>query len=154
MELWKNITGYEGTYQISNMGRVRNIISGKILKNQITRYGYPFVQLWHSEKIEQPRIHQLIARAFIDNPKNLKVVNHINGIKTDNRIENLEWCTSSYNNFHAIKTGLRKPYQRQIIDKNTGILYDSILSAAAAFGVNKNTLGHWLRGRMKNKTSL
>lgn len=117
-EVWKDVVGYEGLYQVSNLGRVKSLdrqiirsngtgyfVKEKILKSSL-RNGYPCVSL-HSDKGRKKYTHRLIAEAFIPNPKNKPEVNHINGIKNDNRIKNLEWATYSENIKHAYNTGLR-----------------------------------------------
>lgn len=109
-ELWKYITGYEGLYQVSNMGRVRSfdrwvigksnskrLIKGKILKPIKGSKGYLHVQLCKKGKINCYLVHRLVAQAFIDNSDNLPQVNHRDECKTNNVVENLEWCTASYN---------------------------------------------------------
>jgi len=118
MEIWKDIKDYEGYYQISNLGRVKSlyriikheakgeiIILQKILKVWFSS-GYFRITLWKNNKRKTKTIHRLIALNFIPNPENKKEINHKNGIKTDNRIENLEWCTHKENMHHAIKNGL------------------------------------------------
>ena len=118
-EIWKDIDGYDDKYQVSNLGRVKsmyfinrhaNIPREKILKFGYNLQGYPFVVLCHSGKTSKPlSVHRLVAKAFIPNPNNYPVVNHINGIKTDNRVENLEWCTQQYNIKQSFKNGQQKP---------------------------------------------
>lgn len=120
-EIWKDILGFEGLYQISSCGKVRSVgrtiidsigrkrfYPSKILK-PINRKGYLFTSLYDSKaKIHIGRISRLVAITFIPNPENKSQVNHINGIKSDNRVENLEWATPSENMIHAIKSGLKK----------------------------------------------
>lgn len=111
-EIWKDIEGYEGLYQVSNLGRVKSFKrkgcrQDRILKCGISPRGYHQVTLSNGIQ-EATQVHRLIALHFIPNPENKRTVNHINGIKTDNRIENLEWCTYQENNLHAYKTGLKK----------------------------------------------
>jgi NUMOD4 motif/HNH endonuclease len=108
-EIWKEIKDYEDTYKISNLGRVRNVNTGSILLACIHKGGYFRHLLSRNRTIKALYTHRLIAVAFIPNPENKPHINHINGIKTDNRIENLEWCTPSENHIHAFKTGLRVP---------------------------------------------
>lgn len=112
-EIWKDIEGYEGLYQISSLGRVRRIkggkgtASGRILKS-FANSGYFFVGLYVNSKQKHIGVHRLVAEAFIPNPDNKSEVNHINGNKHDNRIVNLEWVTPSENMQHAWRTGLTK----------------------------------------------
>jgi len=121
-EVWKDIQGYEGYYQISNLGSVKSLerkLPHNKFKNVICNYkerimkqnndtkGYPSIMLRVNNVIKTLRIHRLVAQAFIPNPENKPQINHINGIKTDYSIINLEWCNQSENNTHAYKTGLR-----------------------------------------------
>lgn len=111
-EIWKIIDGYNNAYQISNLGNVRSIHkSKKILKtDKDDPDRYVSVTLYLSVgKRKKEKIHRLIAKAFIPNPENKSQVNHINGNKKDNSIENLEWVTPSENVIHSYKTGLQKP---------------------------------------------
>ena len=119
MEIWKKINGFEN-YEISNLGRVKSLprlvknhygflknLKEKILKNHISKTGYYVVDLKCNYKRKTFKIHRLIAIHFIDNKENKGFVNHINGIKIDNNINNLEWCTIKENNYHAQVTGLK-----------------------------------------------
>lgn len=111
-ELFKWIEGYEDFYLISNSGFVTSLNSqgGKerILKPHLDRYGYPRAILCVEDIRKGFTVHRLVAKAFIPNPNNYPQVNHINGIKTDNRVGNLEWCNNSQNQRHAVATGLRE----------------------------------------------
>lgn len=120
-EVWKDIVGYEGVYQVSSLGRVRSLdrtkkdrwgnnvpLSGRILKQKLNRGGYYCVHL-RTNKESHPTVHRLVALTFIDNPENKETVNHKDGCKTNNAVENLEWATISENTKHAIENGLYTP---------------------------------------------
>lgn len=95
-EIWKDIKGYEGIYQVSNLGKVKSLLRNKLFKVSLNKYGYPRV----SFKNKTYTVHRLVAEAFIPNPYNKPTVNHKNKIKTDNTVENLEWMTIGENNKH------------------------------------------------------
>ncbi|AGW43710.1 putative HNH endonuclease [Lactobacillus phage phiLdb] len=101
-EIWRDIFGYGGTYQVSNMGRVRSCKrkTWKILRAVKLKNGYEAVNLY-SGKRQMFYVHRLVAQAFIPNPNEYRYVNHKNEVKTDNRASNLEWCTAFYNNHYS-----------------------------------------------------
>lgn len=101
MEEWKDIEGYEGLYQVSNEGRVRSLRTNKIMKLMIW-HGYAYVNFTINNVVNHKSVHRLVAEAFIQNPENKPNVDHINTIKTDNRVENLRWVTQSENNRNPI----------------------------------------------------
>jgi hypothetical protein len=105
MEIWKDIENYHGLYKVSNLGRVKSFKKGKgfILKACIIPRGYLILNLYNNKKMNAFYLHRLVAKAFIPNPENKPEVNHINGIKTDNNLKNLEWCTRSENAKHAYR---------------------------------------------------
>jgi hypothetical protein len=152
-------------YSISKDGNVINNKFKRKLKPFLDAYGYYQVCLCNKGQIKKFRVNRLVAEAFIPNTNNYKQVNHINGIKTDNRIENLEWVTPSQNMLHAYKIGLKKVTNKNIkasrlanskvvLDTKTGIFYDSAKEAATLLGLNKQTLYCYLLGYNTNKTSL
>lgn len=96
-EIWKDIEGYEGLYQVSNIGRVRSLRNNIILKSKIERSGYERVILSVNNIHKDYYIHRLVANAFIPNPNNYPIVNHKDENITNNRVDNLEWCTQEYN---------------------------------------------------------
>ena len=113
-EIWKDIKGYEGLYQVSNLGRVKSLPHGRT-KGCILRpwnnKGYQVVGLWEGtpSKMRKLSVHRLVAEAFISNPENKPCINHIDGIRNNNNITNLEWVTPSENTQHAVDTGLFLP---------------------------------------------
>lgn len=102
-EIWKEIAGFEGLYAVSNKGRVKNLETGKVLKNWSNTHGYSMITLYKGDntKPKAVTIHKLVATAFIPNPNNLPYINHIDECKTNNDVTNLEWCTPSQNNKHS-----------------------------------------------------
>lgn len=117
-EEWEDVEGYEGSYQVSNLGRVKSlertiyigdkkrVLRNKILKLHTNSHGYLGINLHKDKKIKRFSVHQLVARTAIKNSKNRKEVNHKDGNKLNNHYTNLEWCTRSENVKHSYKTGL------------------------------------------------
>lgn len=187
-ENWMAVRGYEGIYEVSNLSRIKSLprmvnswkgsrlTEEKILTPCVHKTGYSMVCLRKDNNSKVCRFHILIAVAFIENPFNKKQINHINGVKSDNRIENLEWRTNSENQKHSYtflgkkKTWLNKKrpsfsnehkgsisYSKNggkvILNKETGIFYDSIPEAAFVCGIKRRTLGARLLGQITNKSS-
>jgi hypothetical protein len=159
----KQIPNYPN-YSITEDGKVINNKFNRELK-PITKDEYYQVNLSHKGKSKIFKIHRLVAIAFLGNKENKKQVNHINGIKNDNRLENLEWATGSENLLHAYKLGLKtitdkqkklyiELYSKIVLDTQTGVFYNSAKEAARLLGINKKTLYGYLSGFRKNKTSL
>lgn len=122
-EVWKDIVGYEDFYQVSNLGRVKSLdriipfgkftkrVKGKMLSQPLC-CGYCEISLGRAKngRRNKQKVHRLVAEAFIPNPNNYPIINHKNEVKTDNRVENIEWCSYSYN----LNYGTRKGWQRRI----------------------------------------
>lgn len=124
MEEWKNVIGYEGLYEISNIGNVRNVRRNKLLKLIKTNLGYIQVNLYKNGIMTVLRVHRLVAQAFIPNPDNLPDVNHKDEVKTNNNVDNLEWCDRNYNNNYghrtenSLKTKIKNGY---VNEENVGL---------------------------------
>jgi len=102
-EIWKDIRGFEGRYQISNKGRVKNAKTGTILKPYLRKNGYLYVRPYKDGKNHDKSVHGLVAEAFITNPHNYSEVNHKDENKTNNDVSNLEWCNHSHNINHGTR---------------------------------------------------
>ena len=161
-EVWKDVTGFESRYEVSDLGRVRSLDryskhntsktgfilhKGQMLSPYISNKGYLKVDLSDGfGKRKSVSVHRLVAIAFIDNPMNYDQVNHIDGVKTNNRLGNLEWCNNSMNQLHAYKMGLNKSSEKAgkpkkpvyQIDKYTGEIiaeFPSIAEAGKTLGM-------------------
>lgn len=167
-EVWKDIEGYEGLYKISNLGRVKSLpkphkfVHGfyltkeKILSPRVcgTQRGYLSVALQREGEYKQVKIHRLVAQAFIPNHNNLKEVNHIDENKGNNKADNLEWCTRSYNVNYGSGNEKRRLKQTEVVQQFTinGELvneYNSFAEAAKAiYGCSAN-ISHCVNGDTK-----
>jgi len=118
VEVWKDIKDYEELYYVSNLGRVKNS-KGLIKSNRPCTNGYLKTTLSKNGKKTTLLLHRLVANAFISNPNNYSQVNHIDGVKTNNLVDNLEWCDQKYNMQHALKTGLSPKGENSARAKHT-----------------------------------
>lgn len=151
-EVWKAVVGGGGYYEVSNLGRVKSLARNLIKKDAILkgydRAGYVSVEIRVEGAGRAKRIHRLVAEAFLPNPEHKPYVNHINGIKDDNRLSNLEWCTQKENVKHAIDTGLFKFKNNggpsKGVDKLSleGVLLESYPSQAEAIRQNNLSGNH------------
>lgn len=157
-EIWKSLAGYSMQsewYEVSNLGNVRSIprvinhprsglqnLEGKVLKQNINRYGYNYIMMSKEGKEKFVSVHRLVAFAFLENPENKDQVNHIDGNKLNNCVSNLEWCTQLENSRHRITELIGNNCEREIlqIDKRGNIInkFHSIAEAARCTNSNKH----------------
>ena len=158
MEHWKEIAGYEGIYEVSDQGRVRSLKFGKekILKPWKDRGGYLKVSLCKDCHKKYLFVHRLVADAFIQNPNNLKTVNHKDEVKTNNVASNLEWMSQRDNlNYgtHNKRVAESLSKQVQMLDKSTGELlatFPSTHDAGRVTGINQGNISQCCRGKLKS----
>lgn len=155
----RDVIGYEGLYAVTKEGRVWSYRANRFMKTTPDSKGYVIMDLNRNGKRFSVSLHRLIAIAFVVNPNNLPVINHKNGIKSDNRAENLEWCTQSENNQHAYDTGLAhgmkgtKHWNVKLIESNVIEIRNSVshgvrrMILAKKFGVTRTTIGDIIRRR-------
>lgn len=157
-EIWKDIPEYEGLYQISNLCRIRSLYNYKrngtnILVPKVKHNYYQIglrkngIRKWH-------QVHRLLAKAFIPNPNNYPVVNHINEDKLDNRIENLEWCSVSYNNCYGtrlqrVKEKVGKPVIQYDLEGNFINKYPSLMDTSRTLKISASNISLCCKGKYK-----
>lgn len=170
MEIWKDVIDYEGIYKVSDLGRIKSLnynSSGKekIRELKTKESSYVVIILCSGSKEtykrKSDRVHRLVAKAFIPNPKNKPAVNHINGIKNDNRLENLEWVTNSENELHAHRIGLKSSPMKGKEGKNKREVkmyslsgdcikvFDSAKQAGKHLGISASCITHACKGDSK-----
>lgn len=133
--MWKDVVGFEGRYMVSDNGELKGK-RGFILKQRLNTNGYPIVTMRENGRPRDKRVHRIVAEAFIPNPNNLPFVNHIDGDKQNNSVENLEWCSQSHNIKEAYRMGLSTQTSQykaiHKIDPDTGEILDTHVSITAA----------------------
>lgn len=155
-EIWADIEGYEGLYQASNLGNIKSLLTSKLLKASVNSSGYLKVELHNKGKAKVFYVHRLIASTFIPNPSNKPQVNHRNGNKLCNSVDNLEWVTASENQKHAVEIGIHaeppfkgklgksNPMSKPIIqydaDGNFMRTWDSPMDAALHYNILADTI--------------
>lgn len=169
--MWKSIKGYEGYYEVSDDGLVRSLnrvvpvenggsklISGRIMKltrtcGRMGKGGYLVVNLRKNHTTKVIPVHRLVAETFLLNDKNLPTVNHIDGDKNNNNVNNLEWTSYADNNIHALHKGLRNPrsnYVCQFDDCGKFVRkYKSVSEAARITGISRGMISHCLHCRAR-----
>lgn len=153
----KQINGYE-KYLISKDGDIYIKETMQKMKPSLSQNGYLRIGLTKDKKKTIFLVHRLVALSYLENIDNKIQVNHINGIKYDNRLANLEWATSHENMQHAYKNGLMKGFYdcayKIVLDTSNGIFYESVKEASCLLKINYSTLRSMLQGHRKNKTNL
>lgn len=174
VEIWKDIKGFEGCYQVSNLGRVKSLerIADTVIKGVLQTFkvherilrpglcqGYPTVGLHKNGIKKNQKVHRLVALAFIPGYDPLKYVNHIDENKKNAHCKNLEWLTPSENAIHSMaarkrgaRYGSRHYNSKLVLNLNTGIFYDCVREAAFVIDINYKTLVSMLNGSMINRT--
>lgn len=156
IEEWREIKGYEGMYEVSNAGRVRNSRNKRIMTLVLDHKGYKNVSLSKNNKSKSYKVHRLVGFAFIENPNNYPQINHIDCDKTNNIASNLEWCTNSQNMKHARENKLIPPLKPTCVpvlkcDMDLNVLkrYNSIKEASIDIGCSMSSIRQCLDGRSK-----
>lgn len=153
IEEWKDIKGYEGLYQVSNLGRVKRLHGGseRMLKQGKQPNGYMTVHLYRDGKRKAYRVHRLVAEVFISNPENKPEVNHFDEDKTNNMVSNLEWCTRKENiNYGTRNERLSKAIKAIDIGNGEYNHYKSINDCARKLGVNRGNIYKCLHGQRRH----
>ena len=145
--IWKDIKDYEGLYQVSNTGKIRNTKTKYILKPVTQSNGYMKVCLTKNRVQKNRTIHRLVAETFIPNTSNLPCINHKDEDKTNNQVDNLEWCDNKYNlNYGTRNERAAKSLGKKVKCVETGIIYTSINQAEKQTGINSRSISKVCKG--------
>lgn len=154
MEEWRDIKGYEGLYQVSNYGRVKSLNYNHTGEERILKPGkvgktvYYKVILCKDGKTYNKWVHRLVAQAFIPNPDNLPEVNHKDENGLNNRVDNLEWCTRTYNNNYGTRIQrVSKPVYQYTLDGKLAKIWPSVMEIVRQLGYSQGTISMCCRGK-------
>lgn len=154
-ENWKTVENFPN-YLVSDEGRVKNHITGRVLKSSLDSYGYPQVVLSNNGVKKAHLVHRLVAKAFVDGRDESRQVNHRDGNKRNNRFSNLEWTTASENTLHAYANGLARKSERsgtlpvKVLVLETGDIFRSESDCASALGIKREGINACLNGRLQS----
>lgn len=154
-EIWKDIKDFEGHYQVSNLGRIKSIKFGKeiILKQHNNKGGYYYVCLLKNGKHKNYYVHRLVAQAFLPNPYKLPQVNHKDENKTNNNVDNLEWCTNEYNhNYGTINERISQSQSKPVLqyDLNGNLIKEwKSINECGRNGFNQGDICKCCNGKRK-----
>jgi hypothetical protein len=162
-EIWKDIKGYEGIYQVSNLGNLKSLSrlcdvgngvyrkKEKIIYKFSLKNGYPQFNLCKNNTHKNVYIHRLVGEYFLSNLSNFPTINHKDGIKTNNNINNLEWCTYLYNNKHAINYKLRKlkPLLQYDLQGNFIKEWFCVSKCSKELGIHISNICNCIKGKRK-----
>ena len=179
MEIWKDVENYEGLYQVSNLGRIKSLerdvfnyrgtlinhMEEKILVPVLNNNGYLYVKLCKNGKGKLMLVHRLVAEAFLPNPENKSQVNHKDEVKNNNAVENLEWCTASYNNNYGTRNERsvqnrrypklgNHPRAKAIFCEELNKEFDCITSAGKELGIGRTSINQACTGKRKTAGKL
>ena len=155
MEEWRDIEGYEGLYQVSNLGRVKSLRNNKTRKEKILKVkknttGYLYFSLYKNNVGKNYLLHRLVAEAFLENPNNYPCINHKDENKEKNNVNNLEWCTYLYNSNYGTRTErIVKSRLISIYCLETNKYYNSIKQASEELNLDSSKIVKVLKGRQK-----
>lgn len=155
-EIWHDIPGFKGLYSVSNLGRVYSIRTGRYLKPGDNGHGYLHVGLHRSGKVSRLYLHRLVAMEFVPNPFKKSEVNHIDGNKTNNAANNLEWLTPSENQLHSrrVLSNWTGPPRKAVVCVETGAEFPSSHAAARALGIRQASISGVCLGKQKTAGKL
>lgn len=145
-EIYRDIKGYEGFYQISNYGNIKSLRNNKLLIQTNHKGGYKLVSVSVDGMHRELTVHRLVAQAFIPNPNNYRDVNHKDGNKANNHVDNLEWVTHSDNIKHSYNSLNQRRNDVAVVCIETGVKYQSCKVASELTGINKSSINHAING--------